>query len=231
MFPLCFRYYTISGSKVFRANSQYHVSVSSHNADSVAEVEVGIVGEPAGGAPYSNLKTISIEPDGTKIVEIDVSFPCLRLFITLTLTHILFFQVGAITEGSYNLTARGLSGLVFVNNTELTLQTKSFSVLIQTDKAIYKPGDKVNFRVIILDSNLKPFPIKGDLVIYVTDSKDNRVKRWTDGQRSLSKGVFTGLVELSPSTVLGDWTIEVQVMGTTQQKKFEVANTCCPNSK
>lgn len=132
------------------------------------------------------------------------------------------------TEGTFNLTARGLSGFVFENNTEITLQTKSFSVLIQTDKAIYKPGDSVNFRIILLDSNLKPFPLKGDLVIYITDAKDNRVKRWTDGQKSMSKGVFTGLVELSPNTVLGDWTIEVQAQGTTQQKKFEVAEYVLP---
>lgn len=66
------RYYTISASKVFRANSNYHISVSSHDADKAAEVQVGITGEQAGGSPYSNLKTITIEPDGTKIVEIDV---------------------------------------------------------------------------------------------------------------------------------------------------------------
>lgn len=80
----------------------------------------------------------------------------------------------------------------------------------------------------MLDNNLKPFPLKGDLTVYITDSKTNRVKRWTDGQRSMSKGVFTGLVELSPNTVLGDWTIEVQVMGTTQQKMFEVAEYVLP---
>lgn len=121
-----------------------------------------------------------------------------------------------------------MSGFVFENNTEITLQTKSFSVLIQTDKAIYKPGDTVNFRVVLLDSNLKPFPLKGDLEIYISDSSDNQIKRWKDGQKSMSKGVFTGLVQLASSTVLGDWKIKVMAQGTTQEKKFEVAEYVLP---
>lgn len=77
MFHVCFSYYTVSASKVFRANSNYHISVSSHDADKTSEVQVGIVGEQSGGGPYSNLKTITVEPDATKLVEIDVS----RLYI------------------------------------------------------------------------------------------------------------------------------------------------------
>lgn len=33
---------------------------------------------------------------------------------------------------------------------------KSYSVFIQTDKSVYNPGDKVLFRVIALNSQLKP---------------------------------------------------------------------------
>lgn len=66
------------------------------------------------------------------------------------------------------------------------------------------------------------------MVVYITDAKDNRVKRWTEAQRDMSKGVFTGAVELSPNTVLGDWTIEVSVMKTTNNKKFEVAEYVLP---
>lgn len=227
MFHLCFSYYTVTASKVFRSNSPYHISVSSHDATSAAEIEVGITGDQSGVGAYSNLKTITVVPDGTKLVEIDVSYSKI-LVNSFLIKLLIILQVGPLTDGTYNLTARGISGFIFLNNTEITLQKKSFSVFIQTDKAIYKPGDTVNFRVLLLDSNLKPFPVKGDVLVHIQDAKDNRVKRWTEAQKSMSKGVFTGSIELSPTTVLGDWTIEVTAMETTQMKKFEVAEYVLP---
>lgn len=65
------RYYTISASKVFRANSNYHISVTNHDGAVPAEIQVGIVGD--GSNAYSNLKTITVDPDTTKIVDLDVS--------------------------------------------------------------------------------------------------------------------------------------------------------------
>jgi len=39
---------------------------------------------------------------------------------------------------------------------------------MQTDKAIYKPSDTINFRVLALDSNLKPSLIKNKVQVYIT---------------------------------------------------------------
>lgn len=47
----------------------------------------------------------------------------------------------------------------YKNETSLTLKTKLQSVFIQTDKAKYKPGGKVKFRVLVLDVDLKPATI------------------------------------------------------------------------
>lgn len=33
---------------------------------------------------------------------------------------------------------------------------KTYTVFIQTDKAVYKPGHKILFRAIVLNSHLKP---------------------------------------------------------------------------
>lgn len=50
-------------------------------------------------------------------------------------------QVGDLVDGgNYNLTVRGTGGLNFENTTELVYSAKSSSILIQTDKPIYKPG-------------------------------------------------------------------------------------------
>ncbi|KAM9325073.1 alpha-2-macroglobulin-like [Gastrophryne carolinensis] len=50
-------------------------------------------------------------------------------------------------------------------------------VFLQTDKPIYKPGQKVQFRAVSLDENFRPvqetFP-----VIYVQDPEGNRISQW-----------------------------------------------------
>ena len=69
--------------------------------------------------------------------------------------------------GKYNLTARGSGGLTFVNTTQLDYAEKSHSVFIQTDKAIYKPGHQVQFRVIVVNPQLKP-SVVGSLDVFMT---------------------------------------------------------------
>lgn len=39
---------------------------------------------------------------------------------------------------------------------------KRYSVFIQTDKPVYKPGDEILYRILILDSDLKPFDVGED---------------------------------------------------------------------
>lgn len=64
--------------------------------------------------------------------------------------------MGDISSGSYLLTVRGSGGINFENSTELEYMHKSYSVFIQTDKAIYKPGHVVRFRVLVLNPTLRP---------------------------------------------------------------------------
>lgn len=66
------------------------------------------------------------------------------------------FQINDISSGAYTLNVRGTGGLNFQNSTQLEYHHKSYSVFIQTDKAIYKPGDKIMFRVLVLNPNLRP---------------------------------------------------------------------------
>lgn len=82
---------------------------------------------------------------------------------------ILFCQIGETTSGKYKLTARGLSGIDFHKSTDIEYVHKSYSVFIQTDRAIYKPGHKVMFRCIILDSRLRP-SIVGPTDVYIVVS-------------------------------------------------------------
>lgn len=67
--------------------------------------------------------------------------------------------------------AKGLSGIVFEHESQLSVESKNVSLFIQTDKAIYKPGETIRFRVLVLDRFLRPAEIKkDDLIVYITVS-------------------------------------------------------------
>lgn len=141
-------------------------------------------------------------------------------------TCVFLLQLGDLKSGSYKLNAEGLSGLVFHNTTDLDYNSKSFSVLVQTDKAIYKPADTIRFRVLVLDANTKPYTFNGPLNVYLNDGKSNRVKQWLDVKTT--KGVFSSELELSDAPVLGDWKFEVELEGEKQTKTVEVAEYVLP---
>lgn len=80
-------------------------------------------------------------------------------------------QTGDLQPGEYKIVAEGVSGVTFNNESSINLHEKTQTVLIQTDKAMYKPGDKVNFRILVLDLNLKPGAIRGDLKVFISVSQ------------------------------------------------------------
>ena len=159
-------------------------------------------------------------------------------------------KIGELGPGKYNLTARGTGGLTFFNTTELDYVEKSHSVFIQTDKAIYKPGHLVQFRIIVVNPQLKP-SVTGSMDVYMAvmafylniqtpsivsfmkirklglqDGKGNRIKQWN---RVFTKqGVFSSELQLSEQPVLGDWTLTAVVSGQTFKKTFQVAEYVLP---
>ncbi|XP_050529257.1 CD109 antigen-like isoform X2 [Daktulosphaira vitifoliae] len=197
-------FYTIVAPKVLRPNSDYHVAVNVQGTTSVTSVVIDVSGKPDSGGNFKATQFVKVDPYTTRIVRLEIS------------------DVG---PGSYNLTARGSGGLEFVNSTALEYIHKSYSVFIQTDKAIYKPGHKVQFRAIVLNSHLKP-TVTGALDVFITDGKGNRVKHWS---RALTtRGVFSSEFQLSEEPVLGDWNITVTVLDQIFHKSFTVAEYVLP---
>lgn len=41
---------------------------------------------------------------------------------------------------------------------------------------MYKPGDKINFRILVLDPNLKPSAIRGDMRVFISVSWNGKVE-------------------------------------------------------
>ncbi|XP_011135984.1 CD109 antigen isoform X2 [Harpegnathos saltator] len=198
-------YYTIIAPKVVRPDSEYHVAASTAGISTPSTIYVELTGELDIEKIFNVSRTIVVEPYYTKILQ---------------------FNIGETTPGKYKLTARGLSGIHFEKSKDIDYVHKSHSVFIQTDRAIYKPGHKVMFRCIILDSRLRP-SIVGPTDVYIIDGDGNRIKQWI--RPSVVHGIFSSELELSESPVLGSWKIVTNVGDQTFEKAFEVAEYVLPN--
>ena len=58
-------------------------------------------------------------------------------------TQLVRLSIGELGEGSYRFEAKGISPMEFQDSTQLQYLSKGYSVFIQTDKAIYRPGNEV----------------------------------------------------------------------------------------
>ncbi|XP_052721975.1 CD109 antigen-like isoform X2 [Crassostrea angulata] len=126
--------------------------------------------------------------------------------------------------GSYSLAVHGTHGLKFTNETDLNYQSKSVSIFIQTDKAMYKPGQTVNFRAFAIYPNMSTYTGAMDIEIY--DPNTNKIKQIL-GARD-STGVITNFLEVDTQPVLGDWKIKVMAHGKSTEKTFTIAHYVLP---
>lgn len=142
-----------------------------------------------------------------------------------TIKEILLLQLKDQPIGEYRLHVKTLSG-DFSKVISLGMNTKSHSVFVQTDKSIYKPSDKVQFRVLALDADMKPLS-NGKVQVYITDGGQNRVKQFDNV--AFVKGVFESALKLSDSPVLGEWKVHVELESkAVTSKAFEVAKYTLP---
>ncbi|XP_066457489.1 alpha-2-macroglobulin-like protein 1 isoform X2 [Eleutherodactylus coqui] len=114
---------------------------------------------------------------------------------------------------------------VELSSKELTARKKNTGTLIQTDKAMYKPGQKVNIRMVTLDQDLEVKEIRYQLV-ELQDSQKNRLAQWKNV--SDDSGITDISYQLSPDAALGKYTINADgaklpfIVGEYVLPKFEV---------
>ncbi|XP_039280690.1 CD109 antigen isoform X2 [Nilaparvata lugens] len=85
----------------------------------------------------------------------------------------------SIQAGDYMLTVEGVSQngfVLFKNQTELQFDPKFLSITVQTSRPIYRDGQKVRFRILILHKDLTPFD--DAIEVHITDSSGLIMKRW-----------------------------------------------------
>ncbi|XP_013383486.1 CD109 antigen [Lingula anatina] len=122
------------------------------------------------------------------------------------------------TPGTYKIRVDGTGGLAFNNESQLTFKTKTMSILIQTDKPIYKQGQTVRIRALAVYPDLKSF--SGPLTVEIYDPSNNKIKSSVDLQES--SGVVAAELLLSDQPPLGAWTVRVTAALQTEEKEFTV---------
>lgn len=199
--------YAVLAPDVVRPNSDFLVAVSVFDLkpDEQQDVELRIRGRSVQSSQTIEIRQdTSVRSDTTEIVRI---------------------RIGDLGEGTYSLTARGSFPLTFDQTQKLNYVHKGYSVFIQTDKAIYRPGNVVRFRAVVVTPQLKP-SVVGSIDVVMTDGGGNIVRRWD--RVFTTKGVFAGQLEVAEVPVLGDWNITVDVSGQLFSKSFQVAEYVLP---
>nr|XP_045619400.1 CD109 antigen-like isoform X4 [Procambarus clarkii] len=196
--------YSVMGSRLLRPNRDYHVVVSTHGTTDPVKVNVEVGGKQDAGGVILNRQLADLQPDSTQVLN---------------------FQIGELGPGEYNLTVSGSGGLSFHNTTMLEYVHKSYSVFIQSDKAVYKPGDLLRFRVVVVNPMLRP-TVTGAIDVFIRDGAGHRVKEWR--RVFTNKGVWSGELQLADEPVLGRWNITVDVLGQTTSRAITVAYYVLP---
>ncbi|XP_066457061.1 alpha-2-macroglobulin-like [Eleutherodactylus coqui] len=95
-----------------------------------------------------------------------------------------------------------------ITNTSMVIVRKQISkVLVQTDKAVYKPGQTVNFRILSLNEDFKPENILIP-VVEIQDPNKNRIGQWLNV--TLNQGIAELSLLLSLEPTLGEYFIKTK---------------------
>ncbi|XP_071089780.1 alpha-2-macroglobulin-like protein 1 isoform X1 [Haliotis cracherodii] len=127
--------------------------------------------------------------------------------------------------GEYDVVLRNdTSTIEATGTTEVEVKTENIITLVQTDKPIYKPGQRVQFRVLTLTRDLKT---RTGVIqsIFIKTPNDIRVKQWLNVE---CQGVTSFKYPMPAEPTLGEWTIDVTLDGETTSQPFQVQEYVLP---
>ena len=89
----------------------------------------------------------------------------------------------------------------------------------------FRPGNTVQFRVVVLSPQMKP-SVTGSIDVRMRDGSGNMIHDWS--RVFTTRGVWAGSVDLADKPVMGNWNISVDVNGQIFTKSFQVAEYVLP---
>ncbi|XP_040504344.1 ovostatin [Gallus gallus] len=161
---------------------------------------------------YSNIQTTLFEEFVTK----NDYFTCCEFKVPPATSDPLAFISFSAKGNTVNLTERRSVAIENVHNT----------LFIQTDKPIYKPGQKVMFRVVTLDSQFRPVQETYPRII-IKDPEQNQIFQWLDV--SSMNGIIQLSFPLIEEPILGSYHIVVEKKsGDKEHEYFTVEEYVLP---
>ncbi|XP_041317857.1 ovostatin-like [Pyrgilauda ruficollis] len=108
----------------------------------------------------------------------------------------------------------------------VAIQNVDGAVLVQTDKPLYKPGQTVMFRVVTLDTQLRPVQETYPRII-IEDPEQNKIFQWLEV--TSKHGIIQLSFPLIPEPILGSYQITVETKsGGKEYQSFRVEEYVLP---
>ncbi|XP_076035144.1 CD109 antigen-like [Oratosquilla oratoria] len=138
------------------------------------------------------------------------------------LTDILLQVSETSKGGQWQVVVEGREGksqvVVFKRSANLNFSPRFLNIIIQPSRPVYNAGQKVRFRAILLNTELRPYAEPVDL--FVLDPQDRIIRRWFS--RQTGHGVINEEFTLPDYPLVGEWTIQVRALGQVANKKILV---------
>lgn len=131
------------------------------------------------------------------------------------------------SSNSYMLVVNGSAQntSIFSDKAQISVEMKKLSVLIQTDKPLYKAGENVRIRIITVYPDMKPH--KGPVDLVIRDPRYNIVQERLSMKSDLGL-VSTEFLLSNNNPMLGEWNIQAMCDGTVRSVYFSVADYVLP---
>ncbi|GAV02802.1 hypothetical protein RvY_13322-2 [Ramazzottius varieornatus] len=230
--------YYVTSPRVVRNARPYPVSVTIQNASSPVAISIQLMEKftpfyrygDALETDYSEKETVLAVINGTVNPRTTQKF-------TLPVPAVGKDFGNRWGRGSSNrglrIQGRDSNGNSFTDESyQINIEKKNNLIFIQTDKPLYKLGDSVKFRVIVVDLSLKPARVPVDIKIY--DPQRNLIQQFlqvnqANAPADQQAGFFASDVQLASEAPLGSWSIEVSASeDETQTKSFPVEEYVLP---
>uniref|UniRef100_A0A8W7K8T5 TEP1-F n=2 Tax=Anopheles albimanus TaxID=7167 RepID=A0A8W7K8T5_ANOAL len=193
--------YVVVSSDTLRAHTTYGLAVA-NIAPKTQHFRFEIV---ANNQSIASAATVDIVANGLKHIDLNIN--------------------ELDTEASYMLQVWDASKGVLLNASTVACSVRSYVVLFQTDKPVYKPSDKILFRVVFMTLDLMPIQ-EAAITIFLTDPLGSRLKQWS--KAPLQNGVFEGRFQLAAEPSFGRWTINANINEQTYRETVQVEEYSVP---